>query len=397
MPYIARTWKPRRVSSKKSSKRSSKKVSFRSRYSRKKMYKSSKKSILKKNQQSQLDSKNNQELNTYDLQLPGPKKIPYYSIKLLKDQPLQTYKYQNQYHNEVTRSSQGYNFINILRGTDIEKLFSFVPNFYEYVQPSSLTANNAILYDNNTARTLVLKDHKIYIQNVKVDIKVKNSCNVGQNVTMYLLKPRYDMQYMTRKYFPAGTNKMAVDALTTMETIYENGITDNNNIKVVPGAQTSITGKNVGITPFESCYITRNFKIMTKYTRVCRLSDGGNIDLTINIPIKRVIGFDRLENNYSVNEDGTYNKWVKGFSYIIMFVYYGDQGINDNAGIIRMQTMPCSNLQLLDYKVDFKVCNSQKAKVAQLGSINVAVGGTDKTMDEQGNTIAYSTLNTLLP
>lgn len=395
MPRVHKVWKTNKKLSKKSSRKQSKKVSFKKRMSKKQSYK---KSNLK-NSQSLLSSKNNMELSTYDMNIPmGSKKQYSYIKNLIKEQPLQTLKLQFQSHNECLKSSQNYNFINILRGVELEKLFSYVPTPYTYVATGA--TSNPVIYDTaniSTTRPFVHKDYKVYIKNLKIDFRIKSSCNVAQNVKVYILKPRYDINYISRKFYAAGGTTQQALGYYNIEDFYEQGILDNNNLRVVPSAQTNITGKTVGITPYESCYLTKNFKILNQYTRNISLSNGGNIDMSINLPYNKVVSYDRLQANYLNDGNNALNKWIKGISLVIMVVYYGDQGINvstANPAVVTMDTMPCSNLQLIDYKIDFNICNDIKAKINQYGSINVPVGGTDKTMDENGNIITYSTINT---
>lgn len=383
---------PKGRSRKRLSRAQSKKVSFSKKASRKMSKKSfdrrPKKKIVR---QSNNDAKNNQELTTLDMFINNKSKYKI-SALLLKDQPLQTLKYTNQGYFTATKSSQGYNFINIFRADMIEKLFSYVSTDYQYVKMNNNTGNPQII-DNNVYNDVVLKDFKVFIQNINLKLKIKNGCNAAQNIAMYVLKPRYDINYVTNKKYVVGTNTQVDNVYYNIEDIFNNGVIDNNSIKCVTSAQSVVNGNTLGITPYESSYLTKNFKILSKYSRTISLSDGGNADISLDIPYNKVIGLDRLSNNFLNQNSSTYlNKWVKGFSFVIMLVYYGDQGINVNGTTKVCEVLPCENLQMIDYKIDFKVCNNQKAKIQQFGALSAPAGGTDQTFDEQGNLITYTAL-----
>lgn len=390
--------KNKKFGSKKPTKKKSKKmVTFSKKGTRKRTFK---KQLYKKNKQSMLDSKNNNELSTYNLTIARKNKIPSYAFKLVKDQPIQTFKWIEQHHHETVASSQSFNFINLLRADRLEQLFSYVPTPYQYIQTDN-GVNNPILIDQNNNKQFLFYGQKLLIQDLTCHLKIKSSCNTSQFVKIYVIKPRTDMSYFAMQYIASGNNQQRSKYTYSIDDIYTWGVQDNRNIAVVPGSQSSIDPTYVGVTPYNSIYLTKKFKILSKYTREIRLSDGGNIDVNINIPINKILDYERLTNDY-INDNQNvvqFNKWVKGMSYAILVQYYGDQGINTvNGTNPKMVTMPCSNLQLVDCKLDFKICNNIKSKLTQYGYLNPTAGqGVNQTVDEQGNQVQYNTLNSSLP
>lgn len=391
-----KVWKPRKKS-RKSSRKMSRKNSSKSINKKVKFTKPTRRYRAKGDFKV---NKNNLELNTYDISIRKPSILPKYTRALLKDQGDQCYKTLNRDNHTIFAGAQGYHFEPIARASDLIDLFSFVPHFRDY-RDNQNKGTNDDAYTGPPIQRLWMYGLKIMLSNIYFEYKLKNITNTNAFVKMYVLKPRYDINYEYIRKVKNDVDDNDSTQVNTIEGIFSYGIEAKNSIDTINGGNAGVTGNTVGALPFDSIYLTKTFKVLSKFTREFKISDGGVADIKVNIPLNKIVSYERLYgNNQLGNTTNPYDMYLKGLSYAIMFVYYGDMGINESStGTKVLTTMPVNLAKLRNTKYDFKVCNMIKPKVQRVGALDQfgPTTGTNKIVDDAGNVENFSSLLPINP